>query len=308
MTSKKKMVLIGALVLIMAISAIAGTLAYLTDSASLDNIFLVGAFTPPTDPQPSPTPPGPPDNPDPEPKDPTDFGTPNGYIFEPYWNLNGKDSYTAEDNSSVPGDKHRLLAGETTVKDPYIGIGKESESGYVLACITNPMGANDSAEGNLVYFTLCPGWEPVEGYVTEVTIDANNGSIPAVTGDSPKFYSAGLFKWVGVDDSNHTKAGGKLEALTPADTNGDGTADADAWTKYPVFTYVYTAKNGLDTIKALPADSKKMTVWAFIHQTSGKANASATTDTEATTEVVVNAAKDWATGTCGYKGATTPTT
>ncbi len=281
MTNKKKMALAAALVLVMVVSAIGGTLAWLTDTASLDNSFLVGAFTPPAEPKPDPDPPKPdPDDPTP-PVTPTDeeMGDPTTYIFEPYWNANGTNTYAA-------ADKHRLLAGDTTVKDPYIGIGKDSESGYVLACVTNPMGSN-------VYFTLCEGWEPVDGYVTEVAITADNGSMPAVTSGAPKFYSQGLFKWVGANSD------GNLQALTPADTDSDGKADADAWTTHPVFTYVYTAKDGLTAVQQLPKESQKMTVSAFIHQTRGKATDAATEDTDATTADVVNAAKTWATGTCG---------
>ncbi len=275
MTNKKKMALAGALVLVMVVSAIGGTLAWLTDSASLDNNFLVGAFTPPADPKPDPDPPKPdPDDPvDPPTPTEDETGKPTTYIFEPYWNANGTNTYSG-------ADKHRLLAGDTTVKDPYIGIGKDSESGYVLACVTNPMKP-------YVYFTLCEGWEPVEGYATEVTLDANNGKPAAATGT---FYSEGLFKWVGANSD------GNLEALTPADTDSDGKADADAWTDHPVFTYVYTAKNGLTEVQQLPKEDQKMTVSAFIHQTTGKATDTATEDTAATTADVVAAAKTWAQG------------
>lgn len=280
MTNKKKMALAGVLVLVMVISAIGGTLAWLTDTASLDNNFLVGAFTPPEDPKPDPDPPKPnPDDPEPPKPSEDETGVPTTYIFEPYWNANGTNTYSA-------ADKHRLLAGDTTVKDPYIGIGKDSESGYVLACVTNPMKP-------YVYFTLCDGWEPVEGYVTEVTIDDNNGHPIKAGSTVPKFYSEGLFKWVG--DNND----GNLKALTPADTNSDGKGDADAWTDHPVFTYVYTAKNGLTEVQKLDKADQKMTVNAFIHQTTGKATDAATEDTAATTTDVVDAAKTWATGTCG---------
>ena len=273
MTNKKKMALAGALVLVMVVSAIGGTLAYLTDSSHLDNVFLVGAFTQPTDPKPDPDPPGPdPTDPDPKPKDPTDFGTPSGFIFEPYWNLNGKESYTDESNNTIVGDHHRLLAGDTTTKDPYIGIGKGSEDGYVLACVTNPMADN-------VYFTLCDGWAPVDGCVTEVTIDAaTNGS--AETGKT--YYSKGLFKWVGTGKSASSDPLVALQA----------SATEDVWTDNPVFTYVYTAKNGLDAVQALEADSRKMTVWAYIGQSNGQQEDGTTA---ITAQYVEDQAKAWAT-------------
>ncbi len=278
MTNRKKMALAGLLVLVMVGSAVMGTLAYLTDSAHLDNTFLVGAFTPPKDPKPDPDKPDP-TEPDPTPTDPAVFGDPTTFIYEPYWNANGNDAYTNTARTVAP-DNHRLLAGETTVKDPYIGIGKESESGYVLACITNPMGSN-------VYFSLGEGWAPVENMVDEVTISDANGKPASDTETGTKYYSAGLFKWVG------TNTDGNLAALTPADSDSDGVKE-DAWTTHPVFTNVYTAKNGLDAIKAMEKANQKMTVWAYIHQTEGHATEGATEVTEANTATVVAAATTWA--------------
>ncbi len=273
MTNKKKMALAAALVLVMVVSAIGGTLAYLTDSSHLDNVFLVGAFTQPTDPKPNPDPPGPGPDPDPEPDDPTDFGAPNGFIFEPYWNLNGKESYVSGGNTIV-GDHHRLLAGDATTKDPYIGIGKGSEDGYVLACITNPM-------ADSVYFTLCDGWAPVAGHVTEVTINDANGKPTNVT-DGTKFYSQGLFKWVGTGKSASSDPLAALQA----------SATEDVWTDNPVFTYVYTAKDGLTSVQELAADSRKMTVWAYIGQSNGQQDDGTTA---ITAQYVEDQAKAWAT-------------
>lgn len=280
MTNKKKMALAGALILVMVVSAIGGTLAYLTDSSHLDNVFLVGAFTQPTDPKPNPDPPGPdPDDPDPKPVDPRDFGDPDGFIFEPYWNLNGLDSYNKEGGGTALGDKHRLGAGTATTKDPYIGIGKESESGYVLACVTNPMGDN-------VYFTLSEGWAPVTGCVREVDTTAAGKGAPANVASGTKFYSKGLFKWVGAN------ADKSLKALTP-----DGTADV--WTDTPVFSYVYTATEGMTGVQALAAGDRKMTVWAYIGQASGKQNENTALDI--TAQYVEDQAKAWATSTeAGY--------
>ncbi len=275
MTNKRKMVLAGILVLIMAVSAIGGTVAYLTASSSLKNTFLAGAFTPPTEPKRDPDPPGPdPDNPPGVPTS-TEAGEPNGFIFEPYWNANGSSTYLDADN-------HRLVAGTTTVKDPYIGIGKDSESGYVLACVTNSMGNN-------VYFSLCDGWAPVDGYVTPVRITADNGS-PGSDADSKDYYcySSGLFKWVGSGNSSSDP----LAALAPADTNGDGKGDADAWTDHPIFTYVYTAKNGLDGIMELAVSDRQMTVWAYIGQSVGT---QAGSDAAITSAYVEEQAKTWAT-------------
>ncbi len=290
MTSKKKIVLAGVLVLIMAVSAVGGTVAYLTASDSLSNTFLVGAFTPPKDPIPTPDPPivpnpGDPDDPNPPapPSKPNDGqkGRPNGFLYEPYWNANGNVTYTDADN-------HRLMAGNTTVKDPYVGLGKDSESAYVLVYIQNPI-------GNQVYFSLGKGWLPVDGQATEVTINASNGSptYRADGSDATKYYSGGLFKWAGVNAAGETNpAPDTLGVLNP-DTDGDQTGDEEVWTEHPVFTWVYTAKNGMDAIQAMDEAKQKMVVYAFIHQTNGYAEG-ASSKTDADYDTVIQAATTWA--------------
>ncbi len=283
MTSKKKMVLIGALVLIMAISAIAGTAAWLNDSDSLENIFLVGAFTPPTKPDPSP-------DPDPEPVDPAK-PTPNpnasvkGYIHEPYWDANDKDN-TDSTWTNAQKDKHRLVPGKTTVKDPYIGIGPDSEAGYVYVYIKNKM------PENTVYFELNPNWAPVTGKVTVATTTET---------DTKTYYSGGLFKYV-------NDAGDALLALDPSQTTGDTTktnptgtisANGDIWTKHPVFTTVKTAVGGEGNNvleKLQDAESKVMVVHAFIYQqidtsiTDGSNDSGVATDATDNSKTVVEAA------------------
>ncbi len=288
MTNRKKMALAGLLVLVMVGSAVMGTLAYLTDTSSLENAFLVGVFTPPKDPKPDPIDPPKPDPDSPNPPTPSEDqkGKPTGFIYEPYWNANGADGYN--------GDDHRLLNGEITVKDPYIGIGAKSEEGYVLAYIENPMGDN-------VYFTPCKGWLPVDGQATEVTITDSNGKPTGAPADS-KFYSSGLFKWVGVDGSDNTvTTANTLGKLTPVAPNPDGATDADkkgkdAWTAHPVFTYVYTDKtDGVETIKGFNDEAKqKMTVHAFIHQTNGVNSEG--TEAAADYSTVITAATAWADG------------
>lgn len=305
MTNRKKMALAGLLVLVMVASAVMGTLAYLTDTDSLDNTFVVGAFTKPTDPIVTPDNPDPdpdPDDPDPTPTDNTVFGKPTTFIYEPYWNANGNSAYTSKDG--VTPDDHRLLDGETTVKDPYIGIGKKSEDGYVLAYIKNPM-------GDSVYFSLGKGWKAIEGDFTKtVTITAENGS-PTWNGsaDTVTYYSQGLFAWVGTtgtgesevtNDTEEEVGYPKLAALTPTAPNPEGTTDeekagADAWTKHPVFSRVYTAKGGVEDIKNLGEDNQKMTVYAYIHQTRGIADGE-TEVGDASSKTVIDAAKLWAGG------------
>ncbi len=296
MTNRKKMALAGLLVLVMVASAVMGTLAYLTDSQSLGNTFLVGVFTPPDKPKPDPDNPSPdPDNPDPTPND-DQKGQPNGFIYEPFWNANGSTDYTGKDD-------HRLLAGDTTVKDPYIGIGPKSESGYVLVCITNPMKDH-------VGFTLSKGWVPVTGYATEFAKTTANG----LDGKAETYYSEGLFAWVGTTGegpsettSTATETDGtiKLAALTPTAPSESNPAGADAWTTHPVFTNVYTGKDGLEDLHKIKEEAgRTMTVHAYIHQTNGFADESATSKTDATSKTVIDAAKTWATNDCGYTAPT----
>ncbi len=287
MKNKKKLVLAGALVLVMAVSAVGGTVAWFSTTDSLENTFLVGVFTPPTDPNPNPDPPGPnpdPDTPYPDPVPPKgEGGKVNSYIYEPYWESNGDPAW-----NGGKGDNHRLLAGGTTVKDPYVGLGKDSESGYVLVYIENPMADH-------VYFTLGNGWLPVDGKATKVTIDDTNSSPTKTEGaaDTADYYSKGLFKWVGVDGSDHTVTTADTLGVLNPDTNNDGTGDREAWTDHPVFTYVYTAKNGMTAIQGMDEGKQKMTVHAFIHQTNGTSN-SGEENKDADYTTVVAAATAWA--------------
>lgn len=299
MTSKKKMILAGALVLVMAVSAIGGTMAWLNDSDTLTNTFLVGAFTPPTKPDPDP-------DPDPDPVDPVDPPAPDpnasvkGYIHEPYWDANDKENTAAEWVGKQ--DKHRLVPGQTTVKDPYIGIGPDSEAGYVYVYIENKLPANT------VYFTLNQNWAPVEGYVTPL-----GGGIES-TGT---WYTGGLFKYVN-DDKTALLALDPSKTVVSGDTktNETGTVSAagDIWTKHPVFTTVKTsAAEG--TLASLQEESvnKTMTVHAFIYQkidtskAEGQQDSGVAMDATETTKTVVEAAAiNWATTDCGYTPPTGP--
>lgn len=146
-------------VLLLIAFAVMGTIAWLTATDEVTNTFTVGKFNKPDiDPE-NPDP----DIPEPEPGAPE---VPNenldldGYIVEPSW-----------DTKAV----HKLIPGVSFFKDPYVGIGPDSESAVVYVYIDNPY-------SNKVYFTLNDGWSAVEGKTTAGY--AGSGT-----------YSEGLFRY-----------------------------------------------------------------------------------------------------------------
>ena len=112
------------LLLILAILVSAGTIAWLTKTSSVSNIFTVGSFENPST---SPT----------NPETPIDI---DGNIYEPSWN---------------DEEEHTLIPDATFAKDPYVGIGAGSEDASVYVYVENSF-------SNKVYFTINEGWEAVE--------------------------------------------------------------------------------------------------------------------------------------------------
>lgn len=122
--SNKKMVSAIVLLLILAILVSVGTIAWLTKTSSVSNIFTVGSFENPTT---SPV----------NPETPIDI---DGNIYEPSWNVE---------------EEHKLIPAATFEKDPYVGIGAGSEDATVYVYVENSF-------SNKVYFTINEGWEAVE--------------------------------------------------------------------------------------------------------------------------------------------------
>jgi len=135
MKKNKKYVVIALLLLVM-VAFVGGTVAYLTATSSVDNTFTVGSFAVPT-------------------TDPVTGQTKaiNNYVDEPSW---------------IDGDVHKLLPGASFDKDPYIGIGAGSEDAAVYAYVEN----NFTNPGK-VYFTINSGWTAVSG-TTTAGIPANS--------------------------------------------------------------------------------------------------------------------------------------
>lgn len=210
-SNRKLIVLCLLLVLLLAATAF-GTMAWLTASSSVTNTFTVGNFNKP---DPDPADPSDPEHPLPDPDATVTDPMMGGYLYEPSWSL---------------GAEHKLVPGGSLDKDPYVGIGKDSEDAIVYVYVENPF-LKDS-----VYFTLNAGWEPVTDYVTKVD------------GDNSKYIS-GLFKYSGVLEASET---------------------ADVWTSAPVFSSVVVAQgatvedlNPMDDGQPIAQD---IVVSCYIHQ------------------------------------------
>lgn len=135
---KKIIIVIGVLLFFIAAST---TIAWLTKTSKLINTFTVGTFSIPTT---SPT-------------DPAQTIDIEGNLYEPSWNEQ---------------EEHKLMPGVSFAKDPYVGIGKNSEDAVVYIYVENNF-------TNKIYFTINEGWEAVE---------ANAGYLPNT-------YTSGLFKY-----------------------------------------------------------------------------------------------------------------
>lgn len=199
------------LVFALICGAVLGTMAWLTSDSSVQNNFKVGQITDPKPDIPEPDLP----TPDPDPDLPTNKGKLEGNIYEPSWGT---------DEDYAP----QLVPGKSIAKDPYIGIGPNSEASYVYVYVQNTISADD------VYFVIdSTNWEAVDGHVHAVD-GVENG------------YSYGLFKYKGV------------LAHTESDMS------KNVWTTTPLFKKV-TEKVDIDQ-ENFTATSGAITVNAYLHQ------------------------------------------
>lgn len=202
--NKKKLLI--PLLLLLLLVGVGGTVAWLTSTSTLTNNFTVGSFTEPTT----------------DPVTPTTLledeieagtGSLDGNLFEKSWKKN---------------DEHKLLPGVTFAKDPYVGIGPNSEDAVVYVYVENNL-------SNKVYFTINTGWEAVTGYTKA-------GYTPE--GVQEVRYTSGLFKYTA--------------GLTASDS-------ADVWTSEPLFSKVTVDSIAENT--DFPAENNtKITVKSFLHQ------------------------------------------
>ncbi len=177
---RKRRVVMVALAACLVVAGIGGTLAWFSAQSQLTNTFKVGSITPPT------TEPGDPDVEIPK-------GDPNlsGNLYEPSWK-----------------NESKIGPGAYVPKDPYVGIGKDSEPAYVYIYVKNKFTSSEKP-----YFQMQSGWEAVQA--TQATAGAG-------------YYTEGLFVYGAAN--NPTK-------LDP----GKAPDSKDAWTKTPLFTHVLTS-------------------------------------------------------------------
>lgn len=228
-SSKKKTVTIAVLVACLLLAAIGGTIAWLTTQDSLTNKFAVGNFN---DPETDPTDP---DNPD-LPKDDPDRL--NGHLWEPHWD--------AKNNKITPGT--------TLTKDPYVGIGKDSENAYVYVYVKN-----SAKDPQSIYFKLNPGWSAVNA--TEAK-DLKNNDPGYKDAPDASYYTGGLFKY---------------------DAGLIAKADGDSWTVNPVFFNVFVRNSATNETLAPEerSDFTALKVTALLHQmTSGDGETSLESDAD----------------------------
>lgn len=186
-TTKRNMMLV-MVAMLLVISLIGGTLAWLTASDSVTNTFqvTVGDVE--------------------EPKKPNDINDPSkgdtdeplsGYIYEPEFD-------------KLTEDEKKLSLGKTITKDPYIGIGKDSEPSYVFAWWDDNTKyknkAGSEVEGAFRITANTTGnasghWELVESTEDNTNNDGksglyvwsdNNGPIP-LTAETQSAWTAVLF-------------------------------------------------------------------------------------------------------------------
>lgn len=210
----KRRVILVALAACLTVVTAGGVLAWFNVQSTLTNTFLVGNIKPPT------TDPGNPDKPI--------EGNSNlsGNIYEPSW---VKDS--------------KIGPGATVAKDPYVGIGKGSDSAYVYVYVKNNMG-HDS------HFTLNKEWASVDATAYTVSGEVQPGK-----------YTGGLFVY------------GTAAKPTPL----TATVDADAWTTKPLFEEILTPANA----DFVGAANTTIEVHAYVAATSNEKDSLADLDVAA---------------------------
>lgn len=249
--SKRNPLLLLALALLVLAVAIGGTIAWLTASNHVTNTFTVGQIT---QPDPDPT--------DPDKPGPNDPNCPLGGCPDP-----GTDGASMTGNIyEIFGPDSVITPGGSTVKKPWIGIGKDSEPSYVFAYVDNKMMAKNAGPEDSTYFILNNGWAAVPGKATAYTGDSNA-------------YTGGLFKWVGMGNDPGTGPA----VISPS-------ADAAVWTNTPIFNNVVTPDSAIAADFA--GEKPTMDVYCFLYAAVNEATPAA-----AQTEAIA-----WAEGTGAYQG------
>lgn len=201
-TNKKSLVALGLVCLLLCTAAF-GTIAWLTSTSELTNQFTVGEINPIDPEKPGPGDEGIPDDPDIDKKL-------DDNLYEPNW---------------VPDSK--LLPDNEIEKDPYVGIGPDSEASYVYIKVTNNMPTKDK-----VYFAINEGWEAVDGQV-------------ATTVDGTTYYVEGLFRYTTILEAN---------------------AENNVWTDSALFDKVIVDSEAKADDLATEGVAGSIKVQSFVHQ------------------------------------------
>lgn len=226
-TKNRKITLTIIAVLLIVTLILGGTIAWLTSTSKLNNTFTVGQINPI---DPTPVNPGPGPSPIPEEDKDGTNGRLNGNLYEPHWI---KDSL--------------LIPSAQIEKDPYVGIGPNSEESYIYVYVKNTMKNNDH-----VYFDIdTTNWEEISGHVTK-------------TADS-QHYIGGLFRYK---------------------TTLTGKADNNTWTETSLFKQIKVADNAVSEDFTIAENGKEVgaiQVFAYIHQAkdANKKDLKATSETAA---------------------------
>lgn len=199
--SRKKTVLVTALVACLVLAIGGGVLAWFSANDSVTNTFVNKEGI--TDPEKDPS------TTDPTKPDQNSKNDPDGNITETEWD-----------------DKSPLTPGSITPKNPNMGIGKDSQPAYVFAMVENNLPAD-------AYFVLGKGWQAVDGYCTKYTGDKNPAIPTTGVGDT---YTKGLFVYVG--DNN--PIGGVIPWKMLAPTTDTDSQSVGAYTG-ELFDKVYTS-------------------------------------------------------------------
>lgn len=236
---KKKRYGIIAALLLLVLAAGVGTYAWLSATQTKVNEFTVGSIDKP-EVKPDP------DHPDKPGKDSTDPSV-DGYLFETNWKKGSK-----------------MVPGTEILKNPNVGIGKDSDSSYVFIYVKNAIVKKDATDAlaKTPCFELNSNWKPVAA--DQVTTNADGK------------YVSGLFMYT---------AGGTDAPAVLVPTKKTETTEAKAAYTGELFNTVHIPNtlNSTDVVQ-----DPTMTVSCYIFGADQKGN-----ETDAAANAVAQA-KEWA--------------
>lgn len=224
----KKKLTVAIAVLLICLLMIGGTIAWLTSQSKLENVFTVGKINPIDPDKPGPDGVDVPDPTEPDISD-VDKAKIDGNLFEPNWNVNDA----------------KLMPGSSVAKDPYVGLGAESEESYVFVSAKNSMANPD---GNIYFVVDTTKWIPIENCVVAANVEGLASNQTA--------YISGLFRY--------------YTTMTGDTSNGKN----NVWTDEPLFDSIRVKESAVQGDFVDTVDNEKtgsVTVQAFVHQAKDSA-------------------------------------